>query len=100
MANERLASGENVASFAPLNRALMRMERSLSLLSRRGLPGRSWYLHQIYAPQYHNGFAVRKLPGLHDALFIHGDVDDASAYESDLFDSLSEATRIFEEALR
>ena len=98
MANERLASGENAASFAPLNRALMRVERSL--LSRRGLPGRSWYLHQIYAPQYHNGFAVRKLPGLHDALFIHGDVDDASAYESDLFDSLSEATRIFEEALR
>ena len=98
MTNERLASGENAASFAPLNRALMRVERSL--LSRRGLPGRSWYLHQIYAPQFHNGFAVRKLPGLHDALFTHGDVDDASAYESDLFDSLSEATRIFEEALR
>ena len=98
MANERLASGQNAASFVPLNRALMRVERSL--LSRRGLPGRAWYLHQIYAPQFHNGFAVRKLPGLYDALFIHGDVGDASAYESELFDSLSEATRVLEEALR
>ena len=97
-ASGRLASGEDPANFVPLNRALMRVERAL--LSRRGLPGRSWYLHQIYAPQFHNGFAVERLPGLHDALFVHEDSDDAAAYESDLLESLREATRIFEEIVR
>ncbi len=98
MATGRLASGEDAASFAPLNRALMSVERAL--LSRRGLPGRSWFLHQIYAPQFHNGFAVEILPGLHDALFVHEDADDAATYESELFESLLEATRIFEEGVR
>ena len=94
----RLASGGDAASFISLNRALMSVERAL--LSRRGLPGRPWYLHQIYAPQFHNGFAVEKLPGLHDALFVQEDSDDAAAYEADLLESLLEATRIFEEVVR
>jgi N-acetylated-alpha-linked acidic dipeptidase len=94
----RLASGEGAASFVPLNRALMSVERAL--LNHRGIPGRPWYLHQIYAPQYHNGFAVEILPGLHDALFVQEVLGDAAPYESDLFESLLEATQIFEEIVR
>ena len=97
-ANRLLASSEGSSSLSRLNRALMKVERSL--LIRRGLPGRFWYQHQIYAPELNNGFAVETLPGIRDALFLNENFDEAARYASDLLDSLHEATTIFQEAIR
>ncbi len=94
---EELGSGGS-SSFGRLNGALMEVERSL--LVRRGLPGRFWHTHQIYAPKLHDGFAVETLPGVRDALFLEENFDDAERYASDLLDSLREATTIFREAIR
>lgn len=81
----------------PLNRAFMKVERSL--LVGRGLPGRFWYAHQLYAPELHDGFTVETLPGVRDALFREEDLDSAERYVSDLLDSLREATAIFGETV-
>jgi len=96
-AGRRVSEAGDEADFELLNRALKRMEPAL--LVDRGLPGRSWYTHQIYAPQFHNGFAVRRLPALHDALYVQEDEESARAYESDLHDSLRRATEILEAAI-
>ncbi|HBC78766.1 MAG TPA: folate hydrolase, partial [Bacteroidales bacterium] len=45
-----------------LNEILYKTERSL--LNEKGLPRRSWYKHQIYAPGYYTGYGVKTLPGI------------------------------------
>ena len=97
-ASRLLASSGGSSRLSRLNRALMKVERSLVI--RGGLPGRVWYGHQIYAPELHNGFAVETLPGVRDALFLDEDFDEAARYASDLLDSLREATTIFREVIR
>ena len=92
-----LESGADSSGFRRLNRALMSVERSL--LVGRGLPGRFWYTHQIYAPELHDGFAVETLPGVRDALFLEENLDSAERYASELLDSLREATAIFGETV-
>jgi N-acetylated-alpha-linked acidic dipeptidase len=52
-----------------INRALMRAERAL--LDMRGIPGRPWYRHQIYAPK--PTYAPEVLPGVAEAV----DANDA-----------------------
>ena len=49
-----------------INDALMGAERSL--LDERGLRGRSWYRHQIYAPGTYTGYAAQPLPDFQQAL--------------------------------
>jgi N-acetylated-alpha-linked acidic dipeptidase len=49
-----------------LNEILYKLERSL--LNENGLPRRSWYKHQIYAPGYYTGYDVKTLPGIREAL--------------------------------
>ncbi len=49
-----------------LNGILYKTERSL--LNEKGLPGRSWYKHQIYAPGYYTGYGVKTLPGIREAI--------------------------------
>jgi N-acetylated-alpha-linked acidic dipeptidase len=97
-ANKLLASNGGPSDFSRMNGALMKVERSF--LIHRGLPGRFWYRHQIYATELTNGFALAKLPGIRDALFLSEDFDEAARYASDLLDSLHEATTIFQEAIR
>jgi len=36
-----------------------------------GLPGRTWYLHAIYAPGTYTGYGVKTLPGIREALEGH-----------------------------
>jgi N-acetylated-alpha-linked acidic dipeptidase len=47
-----------------INRALMGAERAL--LDMRGIPGRPWYRHQVYAPKY--TYAPEVLPGVAEAI--------------------------------
>ena len=49
-----------------LNEILFKVERSL--INENGLPGRSWYKHQIYAPGYYTGYGVKTLPGIREAI--------------------------------
>ena len=49
-----------------LNEILYKAERSL--INENGLPRRSWYKHQIYAPGYYTGYGVKTLPGIREAI--------------------------------
>jgi N-acetylated-alpha-linked acidic dipeptidase len=51
---------------AEVNRLLRQSERKL--LSASGLPGRPWYKHEIYAPGFYTGYAVKTLPAVREAI--------------------------------
>ncbi|MGH9942794.1 MAG: M28 family metallopeptidase [Pyrinomonadaceae bacterium] len=55
-----------VARLRRINDALLAAERALT--DERGLRGRAWYKHQIYAPGYYTGYAALPLPDLRQAL--------------------------------
>ncbi len=48
------------------NRLLRKVEEDL--LSPRGLPGRPWYKHTIYAPGEYTGYAAVVIPGINEAI--------------------------------
>jgi len=49
-----------------INDALVAAERAL--IDARGLRGRPWYTHQIYAPGFYTGYAAQPLPDLRQAI--------------------------------
>jgi N-acetylated-alpha-linked acidic dipeptidase len=49
-----------------LNEVLYKTERSLVL--EKGLPGRPWYKHQVYAPGLYTGYGVKTLPAVREAI--------------------------------
>jgi N-acetylated-alpha-linked acidic dipeptidase len=49
-----------------LNAALAGLEQSLT--DPRGLPGREWYRHMVYAPGMHTGYGAKTLPGIREAI--------------------------------
>ncbi len=49
-----------------LNSELLQSERVLT--RPEGLPNRPWYKHQIYAPGFYTGYAVKTLPGIREAV--------------------------------
>jgi N-acetylated-alpha-linked acidic dipeptidase len=51
---------------AQLNSLLRGLEATLT--STRGLPGREWYRHYIYAPGLLTGYGVKTLPGVREAI--------------------------------
>jgi N-acetylated-alpha-linked acidic dipeptidase len=55
-----------VAQKNELNDMLYKIERSL--IHPEGLPRRSWYKHEIYAPGYYTGYGVKTLPGIREAI--------------------------------
>ncbi|MGA8595719.1 MAG: transferrin receptor-like dimerization domain-containing protein [Bryobacteraceae bacterium] len=56
----------DASAVAGLNTTLMRTERALT--RPEGLPNRSWYKHQIYAPGFYTGYGVKTLPGIREAV--------------------------------
>jgi N-acetylated-alpha-linked acidic dipeptidase len=99
-ADELLAAGDTDSASASraitrINRALMRQERVLT--TARGLPGRPWFRHQVYAPGLVTGYAVQYLPGMRDAV-EQGHARTARTYRDLLLDSLRAATRLAENA--
>ncbi|MBC7570653.1 MAG: M28 family metallopeptidase [Spirosoma sp.] len=63
--SNRLASLSS-SQLEELNRTLYQTERYL--LSDEGLPRRSWFRHQIYAPGFYTGYGVKTLPGIREAI--------------------------------
>ena len=51
---------------AEINRLLFTSERLLT--REKGLPGRPWYRHQIYAPGYYTGYGAKTLPWIREAM--------------------------------
>src|SRR5258708_33747358 len=49
-----------------LNQTLIATERAL--LTEKGLPGRPWFRHSIYAPGQYTGYAAVVIPGVNEAL--------------------------------
>lgn len=60
-----------------LNGLLQGMEQRLT--DARGLPGREWFRHFVYAPGRLTGYAVKTLPGVREALDA-GRWDEANQY--------------------
>ena len=60
-----------------INDALMAVERDLT--DARGLRGRNWYTHQIYAPGTYTGYAAQPLPDFRQALDDRNSVNAAEA---------------------
>ncbi|HEV8168920.1 MAG TPA: transferrin receptor-like dimerization domain-containing protein, partial [Pyrinomonadaceae bacterium] len=56
----------NRAKLAKINDALVRAERQF--IDERGLRGRAWYKHQIYAPGFYTGYAAQPLTDFRQAL--------------------------------
>jgi len=69
--------GSDRAALARINDALIQTERQL--IDPRGLRGRVWYKHQIYAPGFYTGYAAQPLTDFRQAL---DERNGASAKES------------------
>jgi N-acetylated-alpha-linked acidic dipeptidase len=76
-----------------INDALLAAERALT--DARGLRGRPWYKHQIYAPGFYTGYAAQPLPDLRQAV---DDRNPANAREAAV--RITEAIVRATEALR
>jgi len=61
-----LRSGTADKKLGRINDALIAVERALT--DSRGLRGRTWYRHQIYAPGTYTGYAAQPLPDFRQAL--------------------------------
>jgi N-acetylated-alpha-linked acidic dipeptidase len=60
-----LSSGE----LSQLNSILQGVEQTLT--SRKGLPGRNWYVHMLYAPGLYTGYGAKTLPAVREAVELH-----------------------------
>jgi len=84
------------AKLVKINDALVRAERQF--LDQRGLRGRAWYKHQIYAPGFYTGYASQPLTDFRQAL---DDRNTTNAKEGlgRIVEALKRATRTLREAL-
>ncbi len=57
------ASASNVQA---VNAKLIESERRLT--DAKGLPGRPWFRHMIYAPGFYTGYGVKTIPGVREAI--------------------------------
>ena len=53
-------------SLAEVNKMLISTERRLT--NAEGLPNRPWFKHQLYAPGYYTGYAVKTVPAVREAI--------------------------------
>jgi N-acetylated-alpha-linked acidic dipeptidase len=54
------------ASLAEVNKMLIESERKLT--NSEGLPNRPWFKHQLYAPGFYTGYAVKTVPAVREAI--------------------------------
>lgn len=90
-ANDRYRGSE--ARLKRINDALLATERALTDV--RGLRGRPWYRHQIYAPGFYTGYAAQPLPDFRQAL-----EDRSTANAKEALDRIVAAIKRATEVLR
>jgi N-acetylated-alpha-linked acidic dipeptidase len=44
------------------------MQSERKLTNSQGLPNRPWFKHQLYAPGFYTGYAVKTMPAIREAL--------------------------------
>jgi len=54
------------SSLAEVNHLLIQSERKLT--NSEGLPNRPWFKHQLYAPGFYTGYAVKTVPAVREAI--------------------------------
>jgi N-acetylated-alpha-linked acidic dipeptidase len=59
-------AGLDAAAIDSVNQLLMQTERAY--FREAGLPGRSWFKHQLYAPGAYTGYGVKTLPAVREAI--------------------------------
>lgn len=74
-----------------INEALVQAERAF--IDERGLRGRSWFKHQIYAPGFYTGYAALPLPDLRQAI-EDGRGADAAEAAARVTDAIERATEV------
>lgn len=84
-----------VARLQRINDALIAAERALT--DARGLRGRTWYKHQIYAPGYYTGYAAQPLPDLRQAIEDKR-ADDARAAATRIAEAVNRASEVLKRA--
>jgi N-acetylated-alpha-linked acidic dipeptidase len=67
--NEPGFAGLPESELINLNTKIFQSERLF--LAEKGLPGRSWFKHQIYAPGAYTGYAVKTIPAVRESLEQH-----------------------------
>ncbi|MDX6694617.1 MAG: N-acetylated-alpha-linked acidic dipeptidase [Blastocatellia bacterium] len=80
-----------VARLRRINDALIAAERALT--DERGLRGRAWYKHQIYAPGYYTGYAAQPLPDLRQAIEDNRSTDARDAAQR-IVEAVKRATEV------
>jgi N-acetylated-alpha-linked acidic dipeptidase len=65
-ANAKGGASLSSASINQVNRMLIDTERKLT--NPAGLPGRSWYKHQLYAPGVYTGYEAKAIPAVREAM--------------------------------
>jgi N-acetylated-alpha-linked acidic dipeptidase len=85
---------EAVARLQRTNDALMQAERAL--IDDRGLRGRPWYKHQIYAPGFYTGYAALPLPDLRQAI-EDGRAGDAAEAANRITAAIKRATEVLKQ---
>jgi N-acetylated-alpha-linked acidic dipeptidase len=91
---------QSVKQAKALNELLYQSERKLT--NERGLPRRTWFKHQIYAPGFYTGYGVKTIPGVREAIEqkqwsdVDPQVKNASAVLQALASQIDAATRMLE----
>ena len=67
--------GADARKLAAVNTVLFRSERALA--PEPGIPGRTWYKHQLAAPGSYTGYSAKTLPAIREAVEA-GHVDEAN----------------------
>ena len=97
-------SGANATALAKANHVLYGSERSLIL--DKGLPGRDWYRHQIYAPGMYTGYGAKTLPGIREAVEgsrwdeANREAEDVARVLEGLNQRIEDATKALEKTMR
>ncbi|HET9003959.1 MAG TPA: transferrin receptor-like dimerization domain-containing protein, partial [Gemmatimonadaceae bacterium] len=78
-----------------VNAELIRVERALT--DAKGLPGRPWFVHQLYAPGFYTGYGVKTMPSVREAIEQKqfGGIDDSMTR---LGGAIGNAARVIESA--
>lgn len=88
---EKGSGGDLIIRLQRINDALMQAERAL--VDDRGLNGRPWFRHQIYAPGFYTGYAALPLPDLRQAI-EDGRVAEANEAANRIIEAIKRATEV------
>ena len=73
-----------------LDQRLFQTERYMT--RNEGLPRRSWYKHQVYAPGFYTGYGVKTIPGVREAIEERawGEAEEQIEIASEIFEGLAD----------